>query len=91
MSAGVDGSRAGGSCGGRASSLHVPPLVSRAQAHVLARRNGAEWLLTYRRWRVETTCQPVPVDGEVAERLNAAVLKTADRKVRGFESHPLRQ
>jgi hypothetical protein len=29
--------------------------------------------------------------GEVAERSNAAVLKTVDRKVRGFESHPLRQ
>jgi hypothetical protein len=28
--------------------------------------------------------------GEVAERSNAAVLKTVDRKVRGFESHPLR-
>jgi hypothetical protein len=27
----------------------------------------------------------------VAERSNAAVLKTVDRKVRGFESHPLRQ
>jgi hypothetical protein len=29
--------------------------------------------------------------GEVAERSNAAVLKTVDRKIRGFESHPLRQ
>ena len=29
--------------------------------------------------------------GGVAERLNAAVLKTAGRKSRGFESHPLRQ
>ncbi len=29
--------------------------------------------------------------GEVAERSIAAVLKTADREVRGFESHPLRQ
>jgi hypothetical protein len=29
--------------------------------------------------------------GEVAERSIAAVLKTVDRKVRGFESHPLRQ
>ena len=29
--------------------------------------------------------------GEVAERSNAPVLKTGDRKVRGFESHPLRQ
>jgi hypothetical protein len=28
--------------------------------------------------------------GEVAERSIAAVLKTVDRKVRGFESHPLR-
>ena len=28
--------------------------------------------------------------GEVAERLMAAVLKTAERKLRGFESHPLR-
>jgi hypothetical protein len=28
--------------------------------------------------------------GEVAERSNAAVLKTVDRKIRGFESHPLR-
>jgi hypothetical protein len=28
--------------------------------------------------------------GEVAERLKAAVLKTAERKFRGFESHPLR-
>ena len=29
--------------------------------------------------------------GEVAERSIATVLKTVDRKVRGFESHPLRQ
>ena len=29
-------------------------------------------------------------DGEVAERFMAAVLKTVDRKVRGFESLPLR-
>ncbi len=29
--------------------------------------------------------------GEVAERLKATVLKTVDRKVRGFESLPLRQ
>ena len=28
--------------------------------------------------------------GEVAERSKAAVLKTAKRKLRGFESHPLR-
>jgi hypothetical protein len=28
--------------------------------------------------------------GEVAERFMAAVLKTVDRKVRGFESLPLR-
>ncbi len=29
--------------------------------------------------------------GEVAERLKAAVLKTVERELRGFESHPLRQ
>jgi hypothetical protein len=29
--------------------------------------------------------------GEVAERLKAAVLKTVERKLRGFESLPLRQ
>src|SRR4051812_7418993 len=35
---------------------------------------------------------PVPcATGEVAEWLKAAVLKTAGRKPRGFESHPLRQ
>ena len=31
------------------------------------------------------------IGGEVAERLNAAVLKTAEGNLRGFESHPLRQ
>ena len=30
------------------------------------------------------------IRGEVAERFMAAVLKTVDRKVRGFESLPLR-
>ena len=31
------------------------------------------------------------VFGEVAERFKAAVLKTVERKLRGFESLPLRQ
>ena len=35
--------------------------------------------------------RPNMASGEVAERAIAPVLKTGDRKVRGFESHPLRQ
>ena len=38
-------------------------------------------------WRDRFAIEP----GEVAERFKAAVLKTAERKLRGFESLPLRR
>jgi hypothetical protein len=76
--------------------MTTDPTCGKAEASGLRRQNRAvngvrarsEWN-DARIGRDVTT--PTIAPGEVAERSIATVLKTVDRKVRGFESHPLRQ
>jgi hypothetical protein len=61
-----------------AAIVDIAAELTPGYSHV-AQGPGGAWLV-----RSATHC------GEVAERSIATVLKTVDRKVRGFESHPLR-